>query len=602
MTTAAISKHRHWLTAPTLAAVIAAALALAPAVAQAGNGCITHSSTADGTAAHPFLIENSGNLQCIRDNPDVYWESQHFKQTADIDLSALPAWTSTIGTSAVDFTGSYDGNGKKITGLRVELTGSNAGLFGVTSAASISNLTLDNAAVSIPDIRQHNVGAIVGLASDSTVITNVHSSGTVNGRTAGGIVGVIHGGTQLSSSSSSAVITGAFIGAGGLVGGAFNSSITDSSASGSVIGDWLVGGLVGFVGGSTITRSYAAGDVTGRPARPGYDGYIGTVGGLVGQLGFPSVDGESVIGESVIGESFATGDVTAIDPVVPAQPDLCGACAGGLVGLAYETDAGTKVEISNSYASGAVTGGVSAGGLVGTNQGASADSTKLVILTSYSRSAVAGPEAATGGILGAFPTGGFTWGSALWNPTDAASAHLNSWGTEATQTQMKTFAFYSNADPTWNISDTSPTTKKWVSCAAHNDGYPFLQWYAAKQNWSCSPAPSNLFTVRLDGASTTAVSSLITVPGAGKASQTGTFSASSSAHSAKTVTACRDSKKISKAGRYRLSCKLTAATRAARRNHSIRLTLRTTFTPTGGSARTVTRTVTLRKTSSGVTG
>jgi hypothetical protein len=32
------------------------------------------------------------------------------------------------------------------------------------------------------------------------------------------------------------------------------------------------------------------------------------------------------------------------------------------------------------------------------------------------------------------------------------------------------------------------------------------------------------------------------------------------------------------------------------------VTLRTTFTPTGGSARTVTRTVTLRKTSSGVTG
>jgi len=114
--------------------------------------------------------------------------------------------------------------------------------------------------------------------------------------------------------------------------------------------------------------------------------------------------------------------------------------------------------------------------------------------------------------------------------------------------------------------------------------------------------PSNVFSVEADGASTANLMTVMSVPGAGKASQTGTFSASSSARSAKTVTACRDSKKISKAGRYRLSCKLTAAARAARRKHSIRVTLRTTFTPTGGSARTVTRTVTLRKTSSGVTG
>jgi hypothetical protein len=95
---------------------------------------------------------------------------------------------------------------------------------------------------------------------------------------------------------------------------------------------------------------------------------------------------------------------------------------------------------------------------------------------------------------------------------------------------------------------------------------------------------------------------VISVPGAGKASQTGSFYAAGSARSARAVTACRGSKKISKAGRYRLSCKLTSAARSARRKHSIRVTLRTTFTPTGGSARTVTRTVTLRKTSSGVTG
>jgi hypothetical protein len=104
------------------------------------------------------------------------------------------------------------------------------------------------------------------------------------------------------------------------------------------------------------------------------------------------------------------------------------------------------------------------------------------------------------------------------------------------------------------------------------------------------------------GASNTSVNSLITVPGAGSTSQTGTFNSASSGRSAKTTTACRGTKKIPKAGRYRLTCKLTEVARSARRKGSIRVRLKTTFTPTGGSARSVTRTVTMKKTSSGVTG
>ena len=92
------------------------------------------------------------------------------------------------------------------------------------------------------------------------------------------------------------------------------------------------------------------------------------------------------------------------------------------------------------------------------------------------------------------------------------------------------------------------------------------------------------------------------MPGAGSTSQAGTFNSSSSGRSAKLTTACRGTKKVTKAGRYRLSCQLTSAARSARRKGSIRVSLKTTFTPTGGAARTITRIVTLKKTSSGVTG
>ena len=76
----------------------------------------------------------------------------------------------------------------------------------------------------------------------------------------------------------------------------------------------------------------------------------------------------------------------------------------------------------------------------------------------------------------------------------------------------------------------------------------------------------------------------------------------SGARSAKALTACTSSRKLAKAGRYTLGCKLTSAVRSARRRGSVRVLLRTTFTPTGGAARTITRVVTLKKTSSGVTG
>ena len=95
---------------------------------------------------------------------------------------------------------------------------------------------------------------------------------------------------------------------------------------------------------------------------------------------------------------------------------------------------------------------------------------------------------------------------------------------------------------------------------------------------------------------------MLVVESRGTATQRGTFIYSSGARSARTLTACTGSKKITKAGRHKVSCKLTPGARSARRRGAIRVTLTTTFKPTGGSARSVTRTVTLKKTTSGVTG
>ena len=115
-------------------------------------------------------------------------------------------------------------------------------------------------------------------------------------------------------------------------------------------------------------------------------------------------------------------------------------------------------------------------------------------------------------------------------------------------------------------------------------------------------APSNKFVTLPTATTSSVVQSTLVVPGPGVATQLGTFSSSSSARSAKTVTACAGSRTTTKAGRYKINCTLTAGARSARRRGSIRVTLVTTFTPTGATARSITQTITLKKTSSGVTG
>ena len=404
--------------------------------------------------------------------------------------------------------------------------------------------------------------------------------------------------------------------AGGLVGsidgGARGSVISDSSATGAVRGHIFIGGLIGGIWSQaapvTVTRSFASGNVTVTALGEGY------AGGLVGLLDHEPNSG------TAISESFATGDVTYSDPRSDARNNPIGGLVGGSNVSGSVASAGNS--ISDSYSTGTLTGVGPAGGVAGKNYAGN-----LTISNSYSRSAVRGPVGAIGPILGYNSSGTPTISDSFWNPTDTDNPDVNTVGTQSTQAAMKTPALYSAAS--WDIADAPPTTKKWISCAANNGGYPFLRWYGTLQGWTCGAptppgptppeptppettppettlpetTPSNAFVLTPSGSSSSSLRSVITTSGPGVALQRASFSSLTAARSAKRLTACTSSRKITKAGRYTLSCKLTSAARSARRRGALRITLVTTFTPTGGIARTITRVVTLKKTGGGgVTG
>ena len=144
---------------------------------------------------------------------------------------------------------------------------------------------------------------------------------------------------------------------GGLVGYS-SGTISNSSAIGDVDGAGNVGGLVGYSDG-TITDSSATGAVTG------IEDYVG---GLVG-YNFAGT----------ITDSSATGAVTGIEDYV-----------GGLVGY-------SNGEISNSYATGAVSGDNYVGGFVGST---GVGPNNSLITNSYATGNVIGSGEYIGGLVG----------------------------------------------------------------------------------------------------------------------------------------------------------------------------------------------------------
>ena len=85
------------------------------------------------------------------------------------------------------------------------------------------------------------------------------------------------------------------------------------------------------------------------------------------------------------------------------------------------------------------------------------------------------------------------------------------------------------------------------------------------------------------------ITSRVQVSGAGKLSQRATTG------SRKLTTRCRTSRATTRAAPYTLKCNLGSKGRRALRRSSLKLTLRTTFTPTTGSAATTDRKVTLKR-------
>ena len=356
-------------------------------------------------------IRNLGGRRDGNDGDCVAYDGDSGGANAgDLEHDETCAGWTPIGSDTNNFTGTFDGNGFRITNLYINRpTTDYVGLFGNISGASavIRNLGVEVQIV----FGRSNVGGLVGQMDDRSSISNSYATGAVTGseNTVGGLVGQMDDRSSISNSYATGAVTGSENTVGGLVGQMDDrSSISNSYATGAVTGsENIVGGLVGgMTSGAGLSNSYAMGVVAGQG---------NNVGGLVGGVFNSNIS---------VTKSYATGSVTGQ-----------GNNVGGLVGYMYGS------YLDNSYATGSVTGsGGQIGGLVGymkgngsidnsyatggvmsghNNVGGLVGSTRGSLSNSYATGSVAGSGANAGGLVGRMESGGSITGANYYVDTSA---------------------------------------------------------------------------------------------------------------------------------------------------------------------------------------
>lgn len=359
----------------------------------------------DGSAGYPFQINSVAELATLAtlvNANNASYIAKYYKLMNNLDLNVTPhnsgtGWTP-IGTWGNPFKGTFDGNGKTVSNLFINASGSEKGLFGSIESGVVKDLAVTGSVKAGPTI-----GGFTGALRFSRV-ENCSFTGTVEGNEkTGGIAGFVE---TLGSTTRTTITNCYFEGdvkgygqTGGLLGINIAGDITNCYAKGTVtvagngslgVGDRNVGGLIGrsedgvpgtpvyikncyFQGTITATNAGGTGGLIGKTWRNDISAcyVIGTingvdvVGGLVGEVSL----------DNIVKDCFFSGDVAGTSGHV-----------GGLVGWFN-----SPCSLSNCYTTGTVKGNDNVGGIIGNLAGGTIKN--CAALTSNIRKLAAGNSA-----------------------------------------------------------------------------------------------------------------------------------------------------------------------------------------------------------------
>lgn len=305
----------------------------------------------EGTEQSPFLITSADDFKKFMQMP----VAAVYKQTADLDLTGV---TGTAGSLISSFSGTYDGDGHKISNLSLS-SNSNAALFG-NLTGTVRNVTMDQTCsfsgkervASIAVFLSEN-GKIEGCKNYATITctpasvdnsTNMYVGGIVAETTQNGTTQINH----LKDCENHGTLT----------------------IAGDIANSGRVGGIAGSINGCFVQNCQNYVDITSGKSSEGYYGSTGNIaGGIAGQAagnntlvgcgnsGNISAGGYvgGIVGlakntrnSSLLIEScFNTGEISAYN-------SSCDQNAGGIAGSAFG-------DIRNCYNTGKISGAITDG-------------------------------------------------------------------------------------------------------------------------------------------------------------------------------------------------------------------------------------------------
>ena len=238
----------------------------------------------EGTEAKPYEIETAKQLAGLAGlvnsaATNIIWCEKYYRLTENIVLDAYQTgkgWVP-IGSGSYPFKGNFDGNGKIVSGMKIDTFESWIGLFGRISSGTVKNLGVEGSIN-----RSSLCGGVAGVIDYSSIITNCY--------TAVAIISNISDGSQC---------------IGGIAGHVtLDSNVTNCYSTGAITTNgFYVGGVVGLLVGGSISNCYALGAINSR-----YD-----FGGLAGLSSMSFVENCAALNPSV---TRSTGSLRSFGRVI----------------------------------------------------------------------------------------------------------------------------------------------------------------------------------------------------------------------------------------------------------------------------------------------
>jgi len=222
----------------------------------------------DGTSGAPYQISTA---QHLKDIENFSTSNAYYKVMSNITLSG--SWMTTIDpTQSNILFGTFDGNGKTISGLSI--TSPSSGYFGLfhETRGTVKNLTMSGVNINktFPFNNIALVGAISGYNAGTIDNCTVNGSITASGSVlyVGGVAGYNSGTIKNSANyadvtSNNTLYNGLEIGAtGGIAGYCDSGTISGCNDYGTITGNDRTGGIVGYSYLSTVSTCRTSNGVT----------------------------------------------------------------------------------------------------------------------------------------------------------------------------------------------------------------------------------------------------------------------------------------------------------------------------------------------------